>query len=143
MEVILQWPDDFADLKPVTVFDQALVEFFHQVIERGGKVHADRHWSLFGFSRSTRMIEFVHRGQLHRVEHCWEVWPYHNRVRQMLGPMFGIREHACVVICGIDDLRNVTNRWLEQMPLNSVQSGATFWDRMDASKPLEISPRAE
>ncbi len=41
MEAILKWPDDFADPKPATIFDHELVEFFDQVIERDGSVHAD------------------------------------------------------------------------------------------------------
>jgi hypothetical protein len=138
MSEIPQWPDDFPDPAPVTDFDVVLVAFFDQIIASGGAVHADRYWSLFGFSRDKRMIDFVRRGRLRRSAGvCWEVWPNDDRKSLRLGALFGIRAYACVVISGIDDLLTVTERWLNGMTLDALLDGATFWDKMDTSNPLE------
>jgi hypothetical protein len=135
-----QWPDDFPAVSPSTDFDVALVAFFDCMVESGASVYVDEGWSLFSFSRGKRMIDFVRRGKLRRgAGMCWEVWPYDDGKSLRLGPKFGLRDYACVVISGIDDVRTVTESWLDGKALDDLLKAATFWDKKEASKPLEAS----
>jgi hypothetical protein len=138
MPEFLRWPADFDDPEPVTDFDSALVAYFDTIIASGGDVRADRSWMSFAISRDLRMVDFTRRGRLRRgAPACWEVRPIHNGECHRLGSLFGIRDYACVVIAGIDDLRIVTDRWLAGLPVESLLDGVTYWDKTDTTKPLE------
>jgi len=146
MSKFLRWPDDFNDPAPVTGFDVALVALFDQMIASGATVHADRHWSLFGFDRGARRIDFIRRGSTRKLhgrfvanrELFWEVLPVDGGVTYRLGQLFGIRDYACVVVSGITDLSAIATRWLDGIPLRDAVDGIDFWDRCDPSSPLEI-----
>ena len=138
MTELLRWPADFDDPTPVTDFDSALTAYFHSLIETGIDVHAHRTWMFFTMSRESRMVDFIRRGRLRLGNPmCWEVRLIHDGKSMQLGPLFGIRGYACVVIAGIDDVRTVTERWLAGNTIESLLDGVTYWDRTDASKPLE------
>lgn len=138
MTRLQQWPDDVPDSSPAPDFDARMAVFMDQFIASDGTVHADDSWSLFGFSRGNRRVDFVRRGLLRPgAGLAWEVWPHADGESLQLGPLFGIRPYACVVISGFDDLCAVTNCWLNGSPLESLLSVATFWDKMDTSTPLE------
>jgi hypothetical protein len=135
---MLLWPNEFLGSTPATDFGASLVALFDQIIASGGSVRAVRDWALFSFSRDNHAIYFVRRGRLRGDSGtCWEVCLYHDGEEQKLGRLFGIRPHACVVISGFEDLRAVTDCWLDGLPLDSVAHCATFWDRSDTSRPLE------
>ena len=138
MTELLRWPADFDAPTPVTDFDSALTAYFHSLIETGIDVHAHRTWMFFTMSRESRMVDFVRRGRLRRgTPMCWEVRLMHDGKLMQLGPLFGIRDYACVVISGIDDVRTVTDRWLAGNKIDSLLDCATYWDKTDTSKPLE------
>ena len=61
----------------------------------------------------------------------------HDDESMQLGPLFGIRDYACVVIAGINDVCTVTDQWLAGNTIESLLDGVTYWDRTDPSKPLE------
>jgi hypothetical protein len=141
MPELRYWPADFPVVDPTTDFDVALVSFFDQMVAAGTSVYVDQMWSLFGFSRGERRIDFVRRGRLRRgAGQCWEVWPYDGVNSLRLGPIFNIREYACVVIHGICDIRIIVDRWLGGTTMAALIDGVDFWDRMDSSQPLEAQP---
>ena len=132
------WPDDFPVVEPSTDFDVALVAFFDQMVAADVSVYVDGGWSLFGFSRDYRRIDFVRRGRLRRGSgQCWEVWPYDGDASLRLGSHFGVREHACIVVDGIAGIRASAECWIGGNDISDLIRCAEFWDRMDGSKPLE------
>lgn len=138
MTDLLRWPTDFDDSTPVTDFDAELTAYFHSLIESGSEVHAHRTWMFFTMSRESRMVDFVRRGRLRRgISMCWEVRLMHDGNLLQLGPLFGIRAYACVVVSGIVDVRTITDRWLAGSTIESLLDGVTFWDRTDTSNPLQ------
>ncbi len=137
MTHILRWPDEFSDATPVTDFGDALTEFLDEMIELGSSVSATESWTSFAIWRGARMVDLIRRGKLgFNRQHCWEVRLFANGETVALGPIFELREHACVVIAGIDDLRAVTTPWLAGENVELVISQADFWDKMDTSHPL-------
>lgn len=137
MTELFRWPTDFDDPRPVTDFDSALSDYFESLIASGSEVHAHPGWMLFSMSRESRTVSFIRRGKLRRGDRvCWEVRPVHDGESARLGSLFGIREYACVVISGIDDVRTIADRWLAGAPVEALIDGVTFWDKMDTSKPL-------
>ena len=132
------WPADFDDPQPVTDFDSELVTYFDALIASGGEVRAYRSWTSFTISRDSRMVDFTWRGRLRRgAPRCWEVRPIDDGKCYRLGTLFGLDECACVVIAGIEDLRNITDRWLGGLPVESLLDGVTYWDKTDTTNPLE------
>lgn len=147
MPEILRWPDEFADSTPAVDFDASFIALLEEVRAFGANVFADHNWSLFEFRRDDRSIHFVRRGRSRRIdgvnrmnrETYWEVRPEQNGVAHRLSVLFGIREFACIVVCGVPHIRLIATRWLDGMPLADVASGVTFWDRLDPSVPLEVA----
>jgi len=138
MSEFLLWPADFDDPNPVTDFDAELATYFDAIIASGGVVRAIRSWTSFTIARDSRMVDFTCRGRLRRgAPRCWEIRPIDDSNCYRLGTLFGIRDHACIVIAGIDDLRSITNRWLTGLPLEALLDGVTYWDKTDTTKPLE------
>lgn len=146
MSRILRWPDEFADPTPVTDFDAELVQLFNEQIAVGVIVHADSHWSLFGFERDSRKIDLVRRGRTRtgfsgaRInrEIYWEAWPVCGGTSARLGPLFGLNECACIVICGLAAIRDVTIRWLDRRTVRETMTGIECWDRSNTTSPLRI-----
>jgi hypothetical protein len=145
MPEILQWPADFPDAKSGTDFDIDLLPLFHEMSASVIGVYGVRGGALFGFRKGSRCIEFIRRGRsrtLQGVAHFnretyWEVLPITDGVLQRLGPLFEIRDYACVVICGVSDIRSLTMRWFSGTELVDAQTGITFWDRVNPSSPLD------
>lgn len=143
MTAHLKWPDEFADPSPVTNFGEALTELLQQLVQIGCDVIADQHWSWFAVARQCRMIDLVRRGRLgYNRDYCWEVRLSSDEQPVQLGKIFGIRENACVVIAGMDNLRNVTKGWLAGEEIHSLVSRVTFWDKLDTRHPLCV-PNAD
>ena len=141
MPELRYWPDDFPVVQPSTDFDVALVAFFDQMVAANVTVYVDQYWSFFGFLLDNRRIEFVRRGRLRRgAGKCWEVLPIDGDNSLRLGPIFNIREYACVVVDGIQNIRLVVERWLGGATLETLADVVEFWDKMDASGPLAIQP---
>lgn len=139
MPEIQYWP--FQIGKPSTDFDSALVALFDQMVADGVTVYVEQSWSVFGFSRKSRRIEFVRRGRLRRGGgQCWEVWPFDGANSLGLGPIFNLREFACVVVEGVQNIGAVAERWLGGATLETAINGVDCWDRMHPSKPLTIEP---
>jgi hypothetical protein len=133
MKHFLNWPGDFETPRfAATEFDRSLVALFDEIIVSGGGVHMDEDLALFGFSRNNRVIDFVRRGS-----RFWEVWPQENGEMKRLGPRFGLGEHACIVVRGIDDIRALAIRWLGGLAMEAVMGNITFWDRCKTRNPLE------
>jgi hypothetical protein len=136
MKRFRNWPGDFlAPRVSDTEFGLALISLFDEMIAKGGKAYADDDWALFGFSQNYRMIDFVRRGS-----HFWEVWPQERGEMKRLGPFFGLAEHACIVVRGIEDIRTLATRWLDGAATEIVTENVTFWDRCDIRQPLERIP---
>ncbi len=134
----LNWPNEFVDPKPVTSFGDALTELLNELVESGCDVTADRHWSWFSISREGRMMDLVRRGRMGgRREVCWEIRLSSDRQPVQLGKIFGIRQYACVVITGMDNLRNATKSWLGGEDIHSLLRNVTFWDRLNPQQPLQ------
>ena len=135
------WPGDFTNRELITGFDSldaSLVELCDWIIDSGGSI---RVWGAtsFAFLRDKRTVDFVWRGRLRRgSENCWEVSLLDGRESFRLGTIFGIRENACVVVSGIDDIRDVTECWLGGSSLTALVNVATFWDKMNVSRPLQL-----
>lgn len=148
MSQILSWPSEFADPTPVTDFDTELVDLFDELIAMGISVHADSHWSLFGFERGSRMIDFVRRGRARtgltgatiNREIYWEVWPVCDGSSVRLGPLFGLEECTAIVICGLASIHNATVRWLDRRTILETMTGIDCWDRSNTESPLRIKP---
>jgi len=142
MAEFLRWPDDVSD-PPNELFGAQCSPFLTDMVQSGAEVHADPSWMSFGFSRGIRTVNFTRRGKSRsRSPNApnytyWEVWLLESGEAHRLGPIFGIRDHACVVVCGFDHIQKITKRWLHEHSIKSVIKGLTFWDRMDAGKPLE------
>jgi hypothetical protein len=136
----LKWPDEFADPTPVTNFGHALTELLQELVQSACEVTADQHWSWFSVSHQGRIIDFVRRGRLgDNRDYCWEVRLSSDGQPVQLGGIFGIRDYACVVIAGLDSLRNVTKAWISGEEIHSLVRLATFWDKMDTKQPLCVS----
>ena len=145
MADIRRWPDDFADPTPAIGFDSDCVALLEEMHASGTSVLVDHCWSLFEFCRDDRSIHFVRRGRSRKLdgvhwanrEVYWEVCPVQNNVAYRLGSLCGIREFACVVVCGVPNIRLIKMRWLNGAPLVDAVSGITLWDRLDPSIPLQ------
>jgi len=142
----LRWPDDFTDPTPGTEFDSGLVDLFNELTALGVSVHADSNWSLFGFARDFRSIDYIRRGRT-RVAVCgatmnretyWEVWPVSDGKDDRLGPYFGLDDCACIVVCGLTSIRTATIRWLAQKTVRETIGDIECWDRSDPSSPLRL-----
>lgn len=141
---LLEWPEKFLDPTPAVELDGGFRAFLEEMRAAGAAVFADQGWALFEFRRDERSIHFIRRGRSGFVdgryrpnrETYWEVRPVTDGALEPLGPMFGIREPACVVVCGLPAIRSITMRWLEGASLADSVSGVTLWDRMDVSEPL-------
>ena len=139
MITFLKWPDEFDSPIPLSTFGDRLTDVLTELVEFECEVIAEQHWSWFSVSREGRMIDLVCRGRLrHNRNSCWEVRLSCNDQPVPLGGFFGIREHACVVISGIDDLRTLTNLWLAGAEIHSLLRSVIFWDRMDSEQPLQL-----
>ena len=142
---IVRWPDEFADSTPAVEFDASFVAFLDAMRASGSSVFADHGWSLFEFCRGDRSIHFVRRGRSRKIdgvyrvnrETYWEVCPVQDGIAHRLGSLFGIREFACVVVCGLPNIQFITTRWLDGASLEDAVSGITLWDRLDPSLPLQ------
>ena len=145
MSNILRWPDEFDDSTPPVEFGVAFEPFLQEMLQAGATVFADRNWALFEFCKHDRCIHFIRRGKAGKVsgqyrmnrEMYWEVVPTTKGEACRLGPLFGIREFACVVVCGLFSIRSITERWLDGSSLEDVIGGIEFWDKMDTTTPLK------
>jgi len=145
MPEFLYWPSDLTDPKPETIFKAEFVALFDEMSESGVLVQTDC-MSFFGFGRGTRRAEFIRRGNgrilegttLHNRETYWEVLPVSDDLLQPLGPMFGLDDCTCVVICGVADIRSFTLRWIQGMTLADSMRGILFWNRSNQVLPFEL-----
>ena len=146
MSHFLKWPDEFADPPLVTDFGAGLVDLLNELRTMGVSVHADLHWSLFGFQRGPRLIDFVRRGRSRsgvggvtmNREMYWEVWPECDGRSDRLGPYFGLKDFACIVICGLVSIRNATIRWLDHKTIPETIVDIECWHRSDTLSPLRL-----
>lgn len=146
MSHILKWPDEFAAPTPVTDFGATLVDLFNELTAMGVSVHADSHWSLFGFQRGTRSIDFAQRGRTRsgvggltmNRETYWEVWPLCDGRSDRLGPYFGLDDCACIVIFGLVSIRKATIRWLDHKTLPETIADIECWNRANTISPLRL-----
>jgi hypothetical protein len=139
MANILQWPDEFTNSTPLVAFGSEFSEFLERMVAAGTVVSADEHWTIFSFRRGVRTVEFFRRGKLVQGSpECWEVRPVVDGECLHLGQIFGIREHACVVTAGLAFIQRITEGWLNGQDIGAVLRGATFWDKMNPSAPLEL-----
>ena len=134
------WPDGFIDPRPVTTFGNDLTDLLTELAKSGCRITADEYWSWFSISTDQRQIEFVRRGRLgSNRDYCWEVRLSACDTPVRLGAVFGIRDYACVVIAGLDDLSRITKSWINGDDVVTIVQCATFWDKMDTAKPLQLS----
>ena len=139
MQEYRNWPEDFPIVEPSTDFDVAFVELFDQMVAADVAVYVDGTWSLIGFARGSRGIEFIRRGRLrHDGGQCWEVWPYDGEHSIRLGAQFGLSEHACIVMDGVAGIRAAAECWIEGNDTSKLVRCAEFWDKSDGSKSLEV-----
>lgn len=135
---ILRWPDEFTDATPIVDLGVEFGEFLQQMNTAGATVLAEECWSSFALRREERMVDFIRRGRLrHGFPQCWEVCLTHHGKGVPLGPEFGLRECACVVVSGLDAIRPVTEAWLDGSDIDAILHVATFWDRTNTIDPLE------
>ena len=145
MADFLQWPNEFDDPTPATDLNGGFIAFLEEMCATGATVSAERDWSLFEFCRDERCIHFVRRGRSRRVkgqfrlncETYWEVILTIKGVPTRLGSLYGIREFACVAVCGLANIRLLSLRWLNGASLADAVSGIILWDRANPSSPLE------
>jgi len=145
MPSTLSWPNEIADPRPTNGFGDNFVPFLEEMRASGANVLAESGWSLFEFSRNDRSIHFVRRGRSQELDGVsranpdmyWEAIPVQKGVAHRLGPLFGIREHACVVVCGVPDIRLITIRWLNGDSIAATVRGISLWDRLAPSSPLQ------
>ena len=146
MPDILRWPDEFADPTPAIDFDGSFVAFLEEMHALGTSVFAENGWTLFEFCHDDRSIYFVRRGRSRKTdggysanrETYWEVIPVQKDVAHRLGSFFGICAFACVVVCGVPNIRLITTRWLNGASLADTVNGISLWDRLDPSLPLQV-----
>ena len=144
---IVRWPDEFTESMPAVDFDASFVAFLDAMRASGSTVLADAGGSLFEFCRGDRSIHFVRRGRSRKIdgayranlETYWEVRPVEKSIACRLGSLFGIREFACVVACGLPNIQLITTRWLDGASLADTVSGISLWDRLDPSLPLQMT----
>ena len=145
MPDVLRWPDDFDDSTPAVEFGVGFESLLEEIRKHGATVIADRHWTLFEFCKHDRCIHFIRRGRIRNTsgqsrmnrETFWEVVPTTNGEACRLGRLFGLRDFACVVVCGLPSIRMITERWLAGSSLEDMVGGIEFWDRTDTTAPLE------
>jgi len=141
---MFQWPDQFPDPTPPIEFDGSFTAFLEEMRASGVTVFAEPHWSLFEFCRDDRCIHFIRRGRAKKVdgvyranrEMYWEAIPTQGDLAHRLGPLVGIDESGCVVVCGTRDIRLITIRWLAGSALADTVSGIPLWDKGN-SLPLQ------
>lgn len=139
-----KWPDEFVDTRPVTPFGDALTDVLKEFVGSGYQVTAEVSWTCISMSHRDRMVDFIFRGRLGAGRgHCWEVRLYSNNEAVQLGNFFGIRAFACVVITGVDDVRNITNLWLAGRNVDAILRTVTFWDRVNPEAPLQVPPSSQ
>jgi hypothetical protein len=146
MSHILSWPNEFPDPTPVTDFDTELVDLFDELMAAGISVHADSNWSLFGFERGSRKIDFIRRGRTRtgltgaiiNREIYWEVWPVCDGTSVRLGTIFGMADCTSIVICGLASIHDATVRWLDCRTMRETMTGIECWDRSNTESPLRI-----
>lgn len=142
MPELLLWPDDFNDPKLLSDFRPDFVELLERLIASGAMVQADPSWMLLRFSRASRCVNFILRGRTRGRngairESYWEVLPSSDGQNYRLGPLFGIRDYACVVVAGTMDVTLIATRWLDGDSLAATMEGIDSWDRADLSSPLK------
>ena len=135
----LQWPDEFTNPTPMLTFGYEFITFLEEQASACATITANKYWSSFVIQRGDRIIDFIQRGKLGRGRsECWEVRLAFNGHRVVLGRLFGIRDYACVVTSGIDNIRTITNMWLDGADVESIIAVVQFWDKMNTLNELML-----
>ena len=117
--------------------DSALEPLILDAFERGYHPYRDGDFlGAFGVSNgATRQVDFIHRG---RGRRGWrgpllEVLLVDANVCYRLGPCFGLKESACVVVNGCEAAIQVCRSWLDGDAVESVIATTEFMNRRDLS----------
>jgi hypothetical protein len=135
----LQWPDEFHSPTPQVTFGCEFITLLESQVATGANILAKEDWSAFTINRRGRMVTFIRRGKLgYQRPECWEVRLADRNVGVQLGSLFGIRDYACVVTAGVDNIRTITEMWLNDSDVLSIVYVVPLWDKMNSQKQLKL-----
>ncbi len=135
----LQWPDEFDNPTPMVTLGHDFIALLESQAATGTIITAEEHWSSFTFKRGDRMVTFTRRGKLgYQRPECWEVLLADRNAGVQLGSVFGIRDYACVVTAGVENIQTITEMWLDCADLASLINAVPLWDKMNTQKELKF-----
>lgn len=138
----LQWPDQFANPTPMEKLGPGFTKLLKTQLTAGTTITVGEYSSSFAFARGERMVHFIHRGKLgYQGSECWEVLLTNRDEGVQLGSMFGIGDHACVVAAGIENIRAITELWLNGADIESVVDAVPLWGKINTRE--KLTPPAE